>query len=73
MKNEGVFTNEEHLYQQKERNRMLNKLVIGSIGPAYKTVSFREKEFNKKLAPTSAKLEHIQIDGQKFIVMTYRV
>lgn len=53
--------------------RNLNKLCLGAIGPASKRIVIREEDFKKEYAPPNAKIEHIEIDGENYVRMTYRV
>lgn len=51
--------------------RDMNSLLLGKPGKGYHTKTFKEGEFKQELAPSNAKIEYIQIDGEKHIRMTY--
>lgn len=42
-----------------------NKLIIGTLGTATKSITFKENEFKKELAPINARIEHHVINGEK--------
>lgn len=52
-------------------HRNLNKLIIGTAGPASKTITFKASEFKKELAPANSKIDHVEMDGEKCVRMTY--
>lgn len=54
-------------------NSVVNKLIIGKLGPASKAITFKEREFKKELAPTNATIEELEIDGEKFVRMQYKL
>ncbi|MDD1505835.1 hypothetical protein PVA17_24275 [Lysinibacillus sp. CNPSo 3705] len=53
--------------------RSIHEIIVGKVGPAYKTSIFKENEFKKELAPSNAKIEHIEMKNEKFVKMTYNV
>lgn len=52
-------------------NRTVNRNVIGRIGEGTKIITFKESEFKKELAPVNAIIEHVEINGEEFVRMTY--
>lgn len=52
-------------------NRVMNNIVIGSMGSASKVITFKENEFKKELAPTNAMIEYVEINNEKCVKMTY--
>lgn len=52
-------------------NRVMNNIVIGSMGFASKVITFKENEFNKELAPTNGMIEHVEINHEKYVKITY--
>ena len=54
-------------------SRTLNKFIIGEPGQASKTITFKEKEFKKELAPINARIDYGEFNGEKVVIMTYKV
>ncbi|MCR8860432.1 hypothetical protein COL32_20705 [Bacillus pseudomycoides] len=48
-----------------------NSLVVGKIGKGTKNYIFKESNFKPELAPKEAKVEHVKIDGNNLVVMSY--
>ena len=51
----------------------LHKLITGSSNNGYKAICINEKEFKQEFAPPNAKFEHVEINGEEYIKMTYLV
>ncbi|MFJ7954210.1 hypothetical protein ACIQZG_22160 [Lysinibacillus sp. NPDC096418] len=47
------------------------QVYIGRMGKATKVITFKENEFEKKLAPDNAIIEHVKINNEKYVRMTY--
>lgn len=54
-------------------NRNIHKFVIGKIGCASKSITFKENEFKKELAPINAEIKHFKKDEENYIIMTYKL
>ncbi len=52
-------------------NKEINSIIVGSIGSATKVITFKENEFKKELAPANAIIEHVEINNERCIKMTY--
>lgn len=48
-----------------------HKLVLGKAGVAMKTITMKETNFRKELAPTDAKIDKLEINGENFITIEY--
>lgn len=46
-------------------------LSIGFLGDGRKMRIFKEKDFQKELSPTHAKLEKFELNGERYIKMIY--
>jgi len=47
------------------------KKHLGSLGQASKSITFKEEDFKKELAPKCAKIERFIFNGESFVKMTY--
>lgn len=50
-----------------------NKLIIGKLGSAHKTITMIEGKFKEELVPKNAVIQYGEINGEKIVTMTYRV
>ncbi|PFX44584.1 hypothetical protein COL32_12070 [Bacillus pseudomycoides] len=48
-----------------------NSLFVGKIGKSKKHHIFKENDFKSNLVPNGAKVEHVKIDGNNLVVMSY--
>ncbi|KFN13770.1 hypothetical protein [Bacillus pseudomycoides] len=48
-----------------------NSLIVGKPGKGTKIHFFKESNFKPELAPKEAKVEHVKIDGNNLVVMSY--
>lgn len=48
-----------------------NKLILGTVGSASKSIIFKQNDFKKELAPFNAEVDHRVINGEKVVIMTY--
>lgn len=48
-----------------------NVFKLGIPGKDAKFIVFKEREFKKELAPKNANIEHAEIDGEKYVLMSY--
>lgn len=51
--------------------RIMNEVVFGKLGKASKLMMFKENEFKPELAPQNAKIEQVEINGEKLVRMRY--
>lgn len=66
---ERVFS----LRLRQDTLRNFNKMIFGELGSGTKTIIFKQKKFKKEFAPINAKIEYGEINGEKVVIMTYRV
>lgn len=55
----------------KQKSSDLHNLVIGKVGIASKSITFKESEFKEENTPINSKVNKLDIDGENYIVMTY--
>lgn len=52
-------------------NREINSIIVGRIGLATKVIILKESEFKKELAPATAIVDHVEINKERCVKMTY--
>lgn len=55
------------------KSEFKHNLIFGTTGKGKKRKTFTEMEFKQELAPGNANIKHIEINGEKVVIMVYPV